>query len=272
MTGWRIIAFACGLAVALAAAWLIPRLSAPSDRLGVALALIEEGRANEAAHLLEDPAWRGVAEYRAGRFGRAATQFRRIEGVDAFYNLGNAYAMTNDWRAAREAYGAVLRLDPEHEDALQNLELVEKAEALAKKLEEQQRETRRLGAADDDNPVRGEEASADAEAAANDDPSDNAVRGDSNERNEGEAASGAASTRGRDAPEQSERQAEGGVATLRENSDAISENAGGTSAALILRESAQEAEILLRLIEDDPARVLRARLRAMHQNRREAEQ
>ena len=43
------------------------------------------------------------------------------------------------------------------------------------------------------------------------------------------------------------------------------------SGAMILRESTQAAEVLMRRISDDPALVLRARLRTLHRLRREKE-
>ncbi len=72
-----------------------------------------------AAHVFDDPAWRGVAHYRAGAFGDAAEDFTR---AGAMLNLGNAHARAARYAAALEAYDvARLRGDPR---AAANFDLV----------------------------------------------------------------------------------------------------------------------------------------------------
>ena len=58
--------------LAVVASWAIPKLGAPPDRFGVAMQLIDQGRAVDAIYLLKDKPWRGVAEYRAGRYQHRA--------------------------------------------------------------------------------------------------------------------------------------------------------------------------------------------------------
>ncbi len=79
--------------------------------------------------------------------------------------------------------------------------------------------------------------------------------------------SGEASRPGRAAERDAAETATGATATLRGGDDIQTAQVDGTGATTILRDSDQEAEILLRRIRDDPARVLRARLRAAHENR-----
>ena len=68
---------------------------------GFGRVLLAAGMPRAAAPFLTDPAWRGVAEYRAGRWDEAAEAFR---AADSQYNLGNAETQAGRYSAALEAY------------------------------------------------------------------------------------------------------------------------------------------------------------------------
>ncbi|NVO56688.1 hypothetical protein HW561_12925 [Rhodobacteraceae bacterium B1Z28] len=88
--------------------------TAPFGRVGLALGLNAV-----AARAFQDPAWQGVALYRAGDFDAAAQAF---DAADDFYNLGNAKAHSGRIAAALEAYDqAIKRGDP---DAQANFDVV----------------------------------------------------------------------------------------------------------------------------------------------------
>lgn len=81
--------------------------------------LLDLGLPGWAAQVFDDPAWRGVAAYRARDYDTAATAFRE---AGAFYNLGNAEAMRGSYAAALEAYDIAIAMgDP---DARANFDLV----------------------------------------------------------------------------------------------------------------------------------------------------
>ena len=81
--------------------------------------LLWSGLPGLAQPLFTDPAWRGVAAYRAGDLAAATTAFRDAED---WLNLGNAEVMAEDYAAALEAYDvARLRGDPR---AAANFDLV----------------------------------------------------------------------------------------------------------------------------------------------------
>lgn len=102
MTRWSAFAAAALLCLGLAA--LLGGGTAPFGRLALAL-----GLPGVAAPLFDDPRWRGVAEYRAGRFQAAADRF---EASRDRFNLGNARAREGRYAAALEAWdGARLRGD-----------------------------------------------------------------------------------------------------------------------------------------------------------------
>lgn len=114
-TAWPFAGLALLLALGLSVGL---KGNAPFGRLALAL-----GLNGPAAELLEDPLWRGIALYRAGRFEPAAEAFRQA-GPRASYNRGNALARAGRYEEAVAAYDAVLYRTPQDEAARINRALV----------------------------------------------------------------------------------------------------------------------------------------------------
>lgn len=251
--------------LALSLAWLLPRLQQPMTPQSVAINLIEDGRASEAVHLLDDRVWRGVAEYRAARYRRAAIEFVQDEDIMALYNLGTSYARLGEWRAARAALERALKLEPDHEDALHNLALVLQAERREQEEAEKERQTRTLGKKEGE-PGEGQgtgegKKHEDQEAQ----PSDQAAPTEKDPDRGGQIS--AAGREGNEAKFQDQATGKGTLSEADEKGEA---DRTGAAAATILRKSMRDTEVILRTIHDDPARVLRARLHAIHKKRQEA--
>ena len=85
---------------------------------------LEAGSPEDAAALFDDTEWRGVARYRAGDYSGSAREFAEGADVRNLYNLGNAMAQQGEYESAIDTYEQVLEMDPGHEDASYNLELV----------------------------------------------------------------------------------------------------------------------------------------------------
>jgi Ca-activated chloride channel family protein len=81
--------------------------------------------AARAAELFEDPIWRGAAQYRAGDYLASAVTLDGIGSADAHYNRGNALAKAGRLEQAIAAYERALELDPSHEDARYNRDLLQ---------------------------------------------------------------------------------------------------------------------------------------------------
>lgn len=92
-----------------------------------ATTLLEQGDSQKAAELFTNPEWKAAAQYRAGQYQQAAEQLKAIDTADAQYNRGNALAKSGDLQQALAAYQRALELQPQHDDAKYNLELVKKA-------------------------------------------------------------------------------------------------------------------------------------------------
>lgn len=89
-----------------------------------ARSLLEEGEADQAAELFENPQWRAVANYRKGDYTNSAAGFGNQEDIDSLYNLGNALAKLGQFESAIDAYEEVLEIDPTAEDAMYNRDLL----------------------------------------------------------------------------------------------------------------------------------------------------
>jgi tetratricopeptide (TPR) repeat protein len=90
---------------------------------GFGRALVAVGLPDAGLRFLDDPAGRGVALYRAGRFTEAAEAFR-IAGLTHAFDRGDALARAGDYRGALEAFDAVLATRPGDADAAANRALV----------------------------------------------------------------------------------------------------------------------------------------------------
>lgn len=77
-----------------------------------------------ASELFEDPSWRAAAQYRSGQFESSAETLASAQSADGHYNRGNALARAGAFAEAIQSYDQALEIDPEHEDALFNRELL----------------------------------------------------------------------------------------------------------------------------------------------------
>ncbi|TBR36893.1 MULTISPECIES: VWA domain-containing protein [Dyella] len=121
--------------VLVAALMFLPLASSPAQASGwtdlwkrpdqQAAQALKDGHAEQAQQLARDPAWRGVAAYRAAKYDEAAEALQQAKGADAAYNLGNTLAQQQKYKEAIVAYDRALKLDPRHQDALANRKAVE---------------------------------------------------------------------------------------------------------------------------------------------------
>ena len=77
-----------------------------------------------AADRYETPLYRGYALYRSGQFRQAASVFQQIEGLQARFAEGNAWARAADYRQALIAYDQALDLAPEQMEIQHNRDRV----------------------------------------------------------------------------------------------------------------------------------------------------
>jgi Ca-activated chloride channel family protein len=86
---------------------------------------LQSDQAQRAAELFENPEWRGAAHYRAGAFSDSAASLEGLDTAEAHYNRGNALAKAGRLEPAIAEYDQALELDPAHEDARYNRDLLQ---------------------------------------------------------------------------------------------------------------------------------------------------
>jgi len=86
--------------------------------------LFERGDFAEAAQRFRDPLWRGLACYRAEDWDCAIDGFAQRDTPEASFNLGNAYARSEQYELAVEAYDQALAQRPAWREARENRERV----------------------------------------------------------------------------------------------------------------------------------------------------
>jgi Ca-activated chloride channel family protein len=127
--GWTIrwvsvllIALGAGASEARAADLLGPWLT--PDQQG--RFYFQRGDYTRAAAHFADPAWKGVALYRAGQFAEAIDAFALVNTPESYFNQGNALAHLGKYPQAVKSYQKALEGRPGWPEAKRNLELVQK--------------------------------------------------------------------------------------------------------------------------------------------------
>lgn len=209
-----------------------------------------QGDYTQAAMNFRKPLAQGMAWYRAGDYAQAASAFAADSSAEGYYNLGNSLAKLGQLEAALDAYEQALQQRSNWQQARENFELVKSL------LEDQANEQN-----------QGDESNGENEGEQ-DQPGEPEDNGEAND------------TQGQDEQEQDSSASESEINSDNEQQDNndvdfdASENNGEEQqprAAELDNLSAEEAaelEQLLRSLDDDPAILLRNRLRLEAQRRR----
>ena len=93
-----------------------------------------------AAERFQDPLWKGIAYYRSKNFEAAVEQFARVDSVEGYFNLGDAYARLGRFEQAVTSYEETLRRKPDDRAARENRDLVQSLIQKKKKAKEKEEE------------------------------------------------------------------------------------------------------------------------------------
>lgn len=260
---WRLLSWSLIVAVTFLLSWLWPRIERPPTDFEIAIDYLKQQP--ELALLFFDQAkWRGVAAYRAGRYAQATREFSQDDAVASLYNLGNSYARLKDWPNAIATYSRVLRFNPTHTDAQHNLALVKsiQEQALGQPVTmaappeqlppESQEQLSSIPQESTPQSTQAREAEQ-SDTAGNTSDSDESGETDPDKRSKREKSTG-------------ETGSAGAVGQASEEQDRDSSRVVGT-VDLKSRSSTQDSESLLRKIQDDPRKVLQARLLSAYESR-----
>lgn len=199
----------------------------------------EEGNHTEAAQLFESANWKGAAAYRAGDYEGAIAAYTSVppENADSHYNLGNAYAQTRAFEEAIASYNVAIAMDPTHEDAIKNREIVQSLLEEQQQQEESEEQDNEDGMQEDqeqdDETEDQEESEEEEQNEEEQQQQDDDQEGDEEEQDESES-------------EQGEEQEES-----EEQNEAEQPNMSNSET-----ESQESLEQWLRRIDDDPGELL----------------
>ena len=219
---------------------------------------LADGDSSGAAERFDQTSWRGMAEFEAGAYDRAANSFASEPSADGLFNQGNALAMQGDLQGAINAYEKSLSLQPSAEDAIANRDFVQ---SLLDQQEDQDQEQQ-----------EGEEQSQQDEESAQNDASDSDSGGDGESSDQQNDSQQAGDEQEDDASDQGEPQSDseqqpGDQAPNTADADqqaadqleaATQEQMAKFDEAL---EEQQALEQWLRRVPDDPGGLLRRKFR-----------
>jgi Ca-activated chloride channel family protein len=100
----------------------------------------DHGDYEAAARHFREPAWRGIALYRAGDFAEALDAFAQLDTAESYFNQGNALMQLGRPEDATAAYKRVLEMRADWAEAKANLVIAERLVAMKKDEEEEQQQ------------------------------------------------------------------------------------------------------------------------------------
>ena len=213
------------------------------------------GDASGAAERFDQSPWRGMAEFEAGAYDRAAGSFASEPSADGLFNQGNALAMQGDLRGAINAYERSLSLQPNAEDAVANRDFIQ---SLLDQQEDQEQEEEQEGEEQsqqdeqsEQNDASDSDSGGDGESSDQQDDSQQAgdgQRDEANDQEESEPQTGDQDPSIADRDQQAADQLEA----------ATQEQMAKFDEAL---EEQQALEQWLRRVPDDPGGLLRRKFR-----------
>jgi len=223
---------------------------------------LENGDAEAAQNLFEDPEWAAVAGYRAGDYRDSAAGFAEVEDARHLYNLGNALTRMGEFESAIDAYEQALELDPADRDAAYNLDLLK---AALEQQEQQQQEQEQSGQDPENSESGGEN-----EGQEQENPEQQGMDAQSQSDSQSESGESSEQQDG----EMSDEELEALERALQEAAQQAEENPDGEPEQLTeeqlaelrrLQEQEQAMEQWLRRIPNDPGGLLRRKFRYQYQ-------
>ncbi|MEJ1117241.1 hypothetical protein V9K92_01990 [Phyllobacterium sp. CCNWLW109] len=248
-----------------------------NDRAG--RLMLWAGYPDLATHMLADPAWRGVAYYRAGDYKSAIAALQATRSAEAAYNLGNAFAHDGKLPLAARAYDIALKRNPGDNAAYANRQLVQSlmqtqkeagdtAAGVASSTAAKEKQGGENEASDDDAGTKstsGDGMAGQREAAGNAQIAGSSKVDRRGDARNSELQAGMGSSKGAATDSGGSAGKNGGQTTRASVDDTIP-----VQAALESKLETEQATLQwLAQIPDDPVRFLRLRIAAEHKQRQE---
>jgi Ca-activated chloride channel family protein len=202
-----------------------------------------------AVGLFKDQNWKGAAAYRAGDFAGAIQAYSIDPGTDAdaHYNLGNALAMSQAFEQAIGSYNIAIALEPDHEDAIHNRDIVQELLEEQQQEQEEQEENEQSEQQEESEEEEPEEG----ESSEEEEEQEQGEQDPSEEENEEEM-------------ERDESEQEGGSEQEQSEEEQSGETPNQSNAE---QESQESLEQWLRRIDDDPGELLQRKFQFEYRRR-----
>jgi len=217
----------------------------------------------QAAELFANPEWKAASHYKTGQYEKALETLEGLEGADNLYNKGNALANLGRYPEAVEAYEKALELEPKHEDAKYNKELVEKQLEQDKEQNSQNQEDRQDSENKSDSQQDGQDSKGEPDSQNKESQdaqnSQNQAEQDSQKGEENESAN--SQTEPQESPSEEAKVSQ----STGEQADGDEQNSMQNYAENTPDEMQQAHEQLLRKIPDDPGGLLRRKFKYQYQ-------
>ena len=215
---------------------------------------LRAGDNERAAQIAEDAWQRGTANYRAGNYDQALVDFSQLDSAEGFYNQGNTLMQMERYDEAKNAYAAALERRPNWPQAQDNMDLAEQlAEQQQQQSEDNQQGDSQNNNSQDQQGEQGEQQSGEQQQSESE-QNDQQAGQQEQQQQEQQQESTERST-------ESEQQQ---VAPEGEQEKPLQSEFGDASE----EELQQQMQQWLNRIEDDPAVLLRNKMRYEAQQRR----
>jgi Ca-activated chloride channel family protein len=224
-------------------------------------AALDAQEAERAAELFKNPEWRSAAQYRAEQFEASAASLANIDSADGHYNRGNALAKAGQLPAAVAAYDRALELDPAHDDARYNRDLVAE---LIRNNEEQQQQPQDQGQGEQSQQGDSDQAQSQSGEQQDGESSDEQQSEQGQEGESGESQAQGGEQEPSDAEPQPEDESEQNANAGEEGAEEATANAAGPE-EVEQWASEQAAEQWLRRVPQDPGGLLRRKFLYQYQ-------
>ncbi|RLQ22518.1 VWA domain-containing protein [Seongchinamella sediminis] len=228
---------------------------------------LQQGDQERAAQLFADPDWAGTAAYEAGDYERAAQAFKQQEDADSLYNRGNALARAGQLDAAMAAYRQSLQLEPDRQDAQDNLALLEQLQQQEQQQQQQEQQQQQDSGQEQEQQQEQQQPGADQQQGQQQEPQAGESpqqQGQEQQQQQRQAPDDTGAEKPEQQPQPGEQQAETEPAEQQEQlNQAIAE------AQQEDLERDQAMEQWLRRVPDDPSGLLRQKFRYQSQQRQQ---
>ncbi len=84
-----------------------------------------QGNLEQAENTFKNNHWKAIAAYKNGNYSAASGYLSNAQTDQELYNLANSLALAGEYQAAIESYEKAIELNPQHEDAIYNKNIIE---------------------------------------------------------------------------------------------------------------------------------------------------